>query len=150
MIHVGGHSRWGGSGWTLTQKGCLVTAVANHMAAKGRKIKGTTTLVNPGNLVKKVSFDSYGGLVHSSVANAVSGASFVGAYSVQKSASQVKAWFNAGYSVVVSMWYNKPGSNDHWLSVTKVSSTGVTVKDPAGKRTSLSWSQMSGYRVYKL
>eukprot|EP00461_Guttulinopsis_vulgaris_P001177 UN01177 len=142
-------SRWKNnkiaSGGTICSIGCLITSISMAMASR------LNSAITPAYFVNRADFTSGGAFYHGSISKVDSRASYVDSvtYNGGNASGQfanLKKWLNdKDYTVVASI-----RSWGHYLLVTRADANKVTVYDPAGRDTTLTYSQITGYKIYKV
>ncbi|MCM1227992.1 MAG: SH3 domain-containing protein [Clostridium sp.] len=153
-------SRWGsktlgGSGDTMAEIGCAVTALAIQVVHSGSKSESS---FNPGTLVdylnKNGGLDSEGNLYWGAVTGLVSSFTYEkrASFSAQNKSTITKeltSYINSGYYVIMSVEYD-----GHWVAIDTIKNGVVYMMDPAqNKSTDLfSYYNVNGMlqvRLYK-
>lgn len=130
-------SRWGsktlgGSGDTMAEIGCAVTALAIQVVHSGSKSESG---FNPGTLVdylnKNGGLDSEGNLYWGAVTGMVSSFTFEkrAYFSAQNKSTIIKeltSYINSGYYIIMSVKYD-----GHWVAIDTIKNGVVYMMDPA-------------------
>ncbi len=138
-----GDPRWGSmhlgsSSDTMAQSGCLVTAIATLMVHTGCADEST---MDPGVLCEYLSnnggFTAYGELYWAKINGAADGFSLSNwkvmlSGSAADKAATIEDYVSRGYAVVVNVAYGS-----HWVAVSGVSGSNVSIMDPAYSTTDL-------------
>lgn len=135
----------GGSSYTISSAGCLVTSISMLIAKSG-----VSTVVdgqfNPGTFVQKMNsvggIDASGNFQWYSVSKAAPSFQFVNReYLSGKTRSEklnvIKKLIDQGYYVVVEVMGN---TGQHWVAINSVNGENIFMYDPATKYTDL-WSR---------
>lgn len=153
-------SRWGsktlgGSGDTMAEIGCAVTALAIQAVHSGSISESS---FNPGTLVdylnKNGGLDSEGNLYWGSITGLVSSFTYEkrASFSAQNKSTITKeltSYINSGYYVIMSVEYD-----GHWVAIDTIKNGVVYMMDPAQNKTTdlFSYYNVSGMlqvRLYK-
>ncbi len=157
-------SRWSGlyvgsSGKTLGRIGCLVTSIAILIEKSG--VNRTIVPFNPGTFLQALNrnsgFTSGGSLYYDAVSKAVPNFKYVGKVDLKgKSKSEklqiIKNYLDQGYYLAAEV-KGATQNAQHWVAVMGVTSTGVSMVDPASNSTDMwskyDWNKTSQFKYFK-
>ena len=151
--------RIGNTSKTIGDIGCLVTSIAIQIERSG--VPTPINNFNPGTFVEALNknggFNEYGALQYGPINKVVPNFKYEGKINLrgltrEQKLNKITEYYNKGYYLTAEV-LGATKTAQHWIAVTGVDDTGITMIDPGSEHTSMwtayEWNLTSQFNYFK-